>query len=260
LTRGPETGDNPAVRLKLISCDVFQTEMEALLPDSRSDVELEYLPMGLHELPVRNMCARIQEAIDLTPVPPFDAIALGFGLCSGGLSGLHARTTPLIVPRAHDCISLLLGSVRRHVDCVSEHPGTCFRSCGWIDRPENSQEIQQNSIRRQMGLDFEWEELVERYGEENARYIAEQLGPDPFTRVLFIETGVEPGKRHEESARQEATQLGLTFEKTAGDLSFLRRLVEGVWDDSEFLVVPPGHSVAATWADDLVEARKTNTP
>ena len=36
-------------------------------------------------------------------------ILLGYGLCGNGLDGLSARHTRLVLPRAHDCIGLLMG-------------------------------------------------------------------------------------------------------------------------------------------------------
>ena len=71
---------------------------------------MEFLPKGLHDLGGKPMAAKIQEVVDRTPEGVYDAILLGYGLCGNGLDGLTARHTRLVLPRAHDCIALLMGS------------------------------------------------------------------------------------------------------------------------------------------------------
>ena len=48
--------------------------------------------------------------MDRTPEGVYDAILLGYGLCGNGLAGVTARHTRLVLPRAHDCIGILMGS------------------------------------------------------------------------------------------------------------------------------------------------------
>ena len=57
-------------------------------------------------------------------------------LCSNGLVGLTARNIPVVVPRAHDCITLFLGSKERYLDYFQSHTGVYFKTSGWIERGE----------------------------------------------------------------------------------------------------------------------------
>jgi hypothetical protein len=59
------------------------------------------------------MSARIQESIDRVDPARHEAVLLGYGLCNNGVVGLHAPV-PLVISRAHDCITLLLGSRERY--------------------------------------------------------------------------------------------------------------------------------------------------
>jgi hypothetical protein len=64
--------------------------------------------------------------------------------------------------------------------------------------------------------------------------------------------GMGPDADFERQAREEAAQRGWEFEKLSGDLGMFQRLVDGVWDEKEFLVVPPGKQVAADYGGGLI--------
>ena len=91
---------------------------------------------GLHDRGARAMRAGLQAAIDEAEAQAekYDAIALGYGLCGNGLAGLEARSVPLVLPRAHDCITLLMGSRARFESYFQDHPGVYYRSAGWVER------------------------------------------------------------------------------------------------------------------------------
>ena len=61
-----------------------------------------------------------------------EAIVLAYGRCGNGLLGVRAGRVPLILPQAHDCISILLGGKERHDALLRENPGTYFYSPGWV--------------------------------------------------------------------------------------------------------------------------------
>ena len=58
--------------------------------------------------------------------------------------------------------------------------------------------------------------------------------------------------RFEQHTRDEAAEKGWAFEKLSGDLSLIQRLVDGQWDDAEFLVVLPGQRVAASYDETII--------
>ena len=74
-----------------------------------NQVDIEFLPKGLHDIGQAGMSARLSEVLAAVDETKYEAVLLGYGLCSNGLVGLTARSIPLVVPRAHDCITLFLG-------------------------------------------------------------------------------------------------------------------------------------------------------
>lgn len=245
------------MRLKLITCAVFDREMTAVVARARHAVEVQTLSKGLHNIPAGGMRERIQAAIDAVEAG-FDAILLGYGLCNNGLVGLRARAIRLVVPRAHDCITMLLGSKERYLDYFEGHPGTYFKSSGWIEHEVNPEDLNPISIAHRNSMDASFEELVARYGEDNARYLWEELGQRPrhYAQFTFIEMGIEPDDQFERQTREEATRRGWCFEKVKGDLGLLQRFVNGEWAESEFQVVRPGHRLVARHDGTIVGAEE----
>ena len=98
-------------------------------------------------------------------------------------------------------------------------------------------------------------EYVERYGQDNADYLMEALGAwrSHYDRAAFIDMGVGDGSRVEAQARDDADRRGWRFEKLAGDVLLVRRLLEGDWD-RDFLVVQPGERVVMTYDEDVLRA------
>ena len=244
-----------SIRLKLISCEVFRRETTAIIARSPNHVDVEFFSKGLHEIPCALMLARLQSALDGVRPETYDAVALGYGFCNHGLAGLTARALPVAIPRAHDCLTLLLGSRERYLQEFERNPGTYYRSSGWLENRTNPNDIDALSIARKNGLNSSFEELVERYGEDNARYLVEQLGgaEHSYSRLAYIETGIEPDDRFERETREDAARRGWNFEKLQGDITLLQRLVDGDWKD-DFLVLQPGQQIEPTYDNDLIRS------
>jgi hypothetical protein len=233
------------MRLKLAACEVLYRELCAAVARSVNQVDLEFLPKGLHDLGSDRMRARLQEAVDRAEGAAYDAIVFGYALCGNGVAGLVARSSPLVIARAHDCITLFLGSRERYAEYFQSHSGVYFKTSGWIERGRH--------LDSQLSLTFD--DLAARFGEENARYLDDELTRH-YGQLTYIEMGVEPDGRFADQTRREAAARGWTFEKVQGDMALLQQLVDGPWDDDRFVTVPPGSRVAASHDDAILRVEK----
>jgi len=234
------------LRLHVIACPVFQRELELLAAEANTAVTFRHLEMGLHEGGADDLRSSLQAAIDgAEAAGPCDAVAIAYGLCNRGVVGLEARTRPVIIPRAHDCIGMLLGSNRCYLAQLETQPGTYFQSAGWLENSPANGEIRRQDFTFGPNSNITREQLVEKYGEENADYLLEQF--DLFTRhyerLAYIATPVPGAEKWEAAAREIARARGWKFERLSGDLGWLRRLLNGGWNAREFLVVQPGERV-----------------
>lgn len=238
------------MRFRLISCEVLYREMCDAVAHSPHQVDVQFLSKGLHDLGGRVMRQELQKQIDAVRADSCDAVLMGYALCGNGLHGLEAREVPVVAPRAHDCIALLMGSRERYAEYFEAYPGTYFRSTGWLERGKG---LQQLAIgRNPTGASLA--ELIERYGEENGQYLFEEFTryEQHYRQLTFIESGLEPGRQFEQQASQEALEKGWTFSKLRGDLHWLRQLVNGDWPAENFLVAPPGCRIVASFDHQII--------
>ncbi len=243
MTHSSPTADRSNKRFKLIACEIAFREVCLLAAHCRNIIDPIFLRKGLHDVETREMVAELQQTIDAVDATHYEAILLGYGRCNNGVAGLCARSLPLVIPRAHDCITFFLGSKEQYRNYFDSHPGTYFRTSGWIERSFTGDE---EGVMHRLGLDRTREQYAAEYGEENADYIMEVLGSweQSYDRLAFIETGVADQLDYGEQTRREAEQRGWQFDRVPGRLDVLRRLLEGQWDPESFVVVPPGHAIA----------------
>ncbi len=245
------------MRLRLIHCQVLTREISRVASRSPHSVDVETLTMGLHDLGA-SMRPHLQERIDAADKAGYDAILLGYALCGRGTEGLRTGKTQLVLPRAHDCIGLLMGSRQQYQAYFEAHPGVYFRSPGWIENQTLDQTLQPaySAAKDKIGERRSREELVVQYGEENGDYLFEQFRAfrQHYSRLTYISTGVESDDACRGRAHAEAEKEGWTFEEVKGSLTMLERLVNGEWDAADFLVVPPDATVRGTLGESIVEA------
>jgi hypothetical protein len=256
------------VILKLIACEVFYREACHCIASSPHRVDVEFTDKGAHNESA-NLRALLQEKIDAAEKAsqPWDAILLGFGICGNSTIGLEARKTRLVIPRAHDCCTIFLGSRERFHEHFKDNPSLPFSSVGYAERGWTEGSPLEHSFFHEPGTTTKfllgektWEQYVAEYGEDNANFIIETLGASmdrsladqKDNRVVFIQVPELAHLGYAERARAEAEATGRNYVELPGDMRLVRKLVHGEWDPEEFLVVQPGRKIAGVYDWDRV--------
>jgi hypothetical protein len=235
---------------KLLACNVFTREACLAIAGSPHVVDVEFFELGEH-VNSAALRARLQAAIDATArsAKRYDAVLLLYGLCGNTAVGLEARGTPLVLPRAHDCCTILLGSRDRFRAHFEANPSRPFSCTGYLERGEYYLRTIDGDSRVYYGDAFA--AYVEQYGEENAAYIWETMHPPHLAEAereaVYIELPETAGLGHRERFAATVAQEGKTMLRLDGDLGLVRRLLDGAWDPAEFLIVQPGQRVGGVY-------------
>lgn len=246
------------MRLKLLCCNVFQREACHCLVRTPHVVDVEFVPLGEHDRPDM-LRASLQTLIDRADAvdPAYDAILLLFGLCGNATVGLRARRLPLVMPRAHDCATVLLGSRAAFRQHFGDNPSQPFGSIGYFERGNDYmlKRPTDGSVER----DPAYVEYVKLYGEENARYIWDEMHPPHMDkRAVFIaipETA-NPELGLIEKYRAQALAAGQEYVQLTGSLDLIHALITGKWHHEDFLTVPPGQQIVGVYDWDTIAQAK----
>jgi len=225
------------MRFQFIICKVMQREAYFCAARSRNDIDIVVMPQGLHDEPDK-LRSEVQKALARTTdiqERPYDASLLGYGLCSNGIVGLSAEI-PVVIPRGHDCVTLLLGSKDRYKEYFDSHRGVYWYSHGWIESGKQpSKERFESTLA----------EYQRKYGADNAQFLmeAEQNWMKEYEWATYIDWGFEGAEEEKEYTRRCAKFLDWNYDELKGDAGLMQRLVDGRWDESEFLVLRPGQKI-----------------
>jgi hypothetical protein len=215
----------------ILACQVMQSLIQPHLRDA--DVPTIYMDYGLHVRP-RKMAPTLQAQLDALPEP--SQVLIGYGLCGNGLDGLKAGPHTLIIPRADDCIAILLGSYQTYIEEFHAQPGTYYLTKGWLESGSDPLK--------------EYRAYVDQYGTENADTLIDVMY-SRYKRLCFVaHTQVDLDEyrpRAMEVAEFCAQRWGMSYEERIGSDGLIRRLLEaphrGGDLGEEFVIIPPGGSV-----------------
>ena len=146
-------------RRKLIACEVMFREICRCASMCSDIIDVTFMEKGLHDIGTKKMSEKLQSEIDKVDAEKYDAILLCYGLCNNGICGLRSPL-PIVAPRAHDCITLLMGSKEKYRDYFDSNPGTFFLSAGWLERNRDPGDTEE-SVPTQLGMSKTYEEYVE---------------------------------------------------------------------------------------------------
>lgn len=242
--------------LKLISCEVLARQVYYIAAFSPHVIDIELVDKGLHN-DSDLLRAELQRRLDAVEPDKYGAVLLGYGLCNNSIVGLTCPHTQMVLPRAHDCITLYLGSGERYSAEFRRNPGTYWYTPDYMERGGSaSDKISLGASTTETDMDTVYQEYVEKYGQDNADYLMEVMGAwqKHYNRAAYIETQEIRLPDYSPQVRETAARRGWTFEQMAGSLILLRDLLEGRWDAERFLTVPPGQTITPVYDGRIVGA------
>lgn len=220
--------------MHLICCEVFRPELEWLAARMSLCPTSVYLEQGLHDRP-EELKKRLQEKIDFLEKNGEERIILGYGLCGRSLTGVFSRRATLLMPRAHDCISVLLDSGQGDTASASLDSGTFWMSPGWL-RYAQLPFMGQRQARHE-----EYEKL---YGKDNADFLMEQERQwlANYTNACLIYQDDFPDLVEvRRDAQMVAADRGLQYREARAGHSWLLELLEGK-SGERMLELAPGYT------------------
>ena len=252
------------MRLKIIACKALFRELSYHAAISENAVDITWMRQGFHSTPdkLRVLLQKEIDEIEAGTDPhslgiredmddsawDFDAILLGYGLCSNATAGLRARRHRLVIPRAHDCITLFLGSKERYAACFREIPGCFWYTASWIENSRMpGRETQERNAKRyaEMG-----------YDEETIEYLLTETGGlNNYHNAAYIGMPFGNNGRYAEMTRDAAAYFGWDYREIPGNLSLLERFVAGEWNDEDFLVLDPGETAVQAVDERIIKAK-----
>lgn len=241
------------MRIKCIACDALARPVYLAAARSPQLVDVTLQHFGLHLTP-KKLRTSLQTEIDrAAEAGIYDAVVLAYGLCGKATEGLRATGVTLVLPRAHDCITLFLGSRRRYDAAFQACPGTYWYVQDFIERGESDEVPLSIGANTSGNADKVYADYVEKYGKDNADYLMEAMAAwqSHYERAAYIDTGLGEEDMAAQRARDDAVQNGWRFERLVGDLVLIKKLLDGDWDE-DFLKLSPGQQVAFVGGEEII--------
>ena len=207
----------------IVSCKTLELELDSALKELDIHFPILWLESGLHSAP-KKLKARLQQILDEIQA---DRVLLVMGFCGNSVQGITARDFELIVPKVDDCISLLLGSVEERTK-ISGLYDAYFLTEGWL--------------RGERNLWVEYQYALDKYGEEQAREIADALYGH-YRTLALLDSGVSPIEQLVDTTEVIAETLNLKQQIIPASTAYIKHLLTGPWSDEMFLIKAPGHTI-----------------
>ena len=245
------------MKLKLIACEVFTREIGLCAANSPHTINIEFTPKNAHD-DADKLRKILQDKIDGSDKENYDAVLLGIGLCGNSTSGIKAGKTKIVIPRAHDCCTIFLGSRHKFKNIFENRQSTPFTSVGYMERGTSLMH-DTSDFAVHAGLQQSLKEYIEIYGEESGKYLWDSLHQnteDQNKDIIYIEIPEFEHLEFAEKAKRWANENGKNFIKETGSISIIKKLLSGEWNEEEFLTVNPGEKIDPVYDwDKIIQAK-----
>jgi Protein of unknown function (DUF1638) len=205
----------------IIACEVMKNEIEKIKPGH--EIKFHFVSMGLHSRP-----EKLHNELDklISEEKNSSRIILGFGLCGGSLKNLGSNNAVLTIPKVHDCIPVLLGSMASY-KAYQKEKQTYYLSAGWLESEKN--------------ILSEFKRVNAQYGADKAKKVFKTMY-NGYEKILYINSQCKKNGYYKNKSVEAAGLLNLEHEEINGDLAYIEKLVNGPWD-KDFINILPGEKI-----------------
>lgn len=243
---------------KILACKIFQRELAQVLLTCPNALDITFMRQDLHMYP-NQLRDALQHEIDLiesgndlhTNERCFDkteAILLGYGLCSNALAGIKSSRLPLVIPRAHDCITHFMGSKEKYADYFDKVKGTFFYTHGWLDL---GLDIGQADLERKRN------EYMERFdGDEDTVEYLLDMDKEMLKNYHYVTYITWPGMPNDSGlamAEKISAEAGMELLQYEGSNKLMADFVNGNWNEDDFLILKPGQTLQPSYDSMIIK-------
>jgi hypothetical protein len=200
----------------LVCCETLHDEISAVLQKLNLSCPVIWIEQGLHNFPV-NLHNRLQET--LRGLSNIEQVILGFGYCGNAVCGLVTGDFRMIIPRADDCITLLLGAETR-----ARNEGTYFLSSGWL--------------RGEQHIWRDYQYSIKKYGKKQGKQIIKMM-LENYKYLGALDTRFDKDSVFLEETKTIAEELELELRILPASLDYFFELFSGPWPEERFVIIPP---------------------
>ncbi|MCU0786123.1 MAG: DUF1638 domain-containing protein [Verrucomicrobia bacterium] len=242
----------PAPKVAILACSVFEREIALLTQGAKHIVETRFFEIGLHDRPDVLRATLQQQLDEVDSRNDIQAVILAYGLCGRSTAGLRSLRHKLIIPRAHDCITVFMGSKEAYAEHQRRCPTCFYYTPGW------------NRARRVPGpdkLEVLKTELAKKFEADDVEFLMETEREQwaQHNTATYIDLGTDDAESEADYARRCAEWLGWKFERIHGDVALLRDLLWGKWDNARFQIVEPGQQLGQSTDTNVLRAETVTT-
>lgn len=247
------------MRFKLIGCKLIQREIASIIAKTDNIVDVTLIRQDYHQTPelLRDVLQREIDEIDSNEsrytndltLNDIDAILIAYGLCSNATAGIHSSKYKIVIPKAHDCSTLLMGSKEAYSDFFAESGGSYVYSRGWMELGINEDELRLERLRAEYMKKFEDEDTVE-YLLDMEREMLKNYD----TATFLNWPGFTPPE-YEDRVKEIAKNHNWKYKRVDGNDSLISDLIEGRWSPERFVVLEPGQEITPSYDREVIKVK-----
>ncbi|MGL4393050.1 MAG: DUF1638 domain-containing protein, partial [Fusobacteriaceae bacterium] len=175
-----------------------------------------------------------------------EKIILLYGLCGNSVEGISS-TLPIVIPKAYDCCAIFLESSKKFHENFSERLSAEWYTSSHLRKIE---ELRKTNEKFKIKYSDESLKLyIEKYGEENGRFLYETL----ITKkkdVVFIKTQDENDEKNISELREQYEKV----EVIEGGNSYIEKILNGT-EDEEILELKIGKVIISTYDVNVITSK-----